>query len=357
MRRADGEVKKSSSSKDKEKKEKKEGDEKHKHKDKDGGDHKEKKHKDKEGGDKKDKKEKAGASGSSSKKDKAGAAAAPAAPARRVPPQLIPKKGAPPPGDYLAGIDLPSSDSEEEEREEVQREEKGPLTMQVNAREAKKLADKERMLLEKAHRMREDAMREDDNVFDVSFEGMGNEDATVSATDIKVHNLTVRAKGKLLLENTALTITAGKGGGCAADRGDVGRGWRRYGLAGPNGRGKSTLLKLMARRQIPVPPDVDVLLVEQEVVGSEQSALQAVVAADVELVQLRLEEAQLTEELSADTHEPGFDADAASHRLNEVYEAMAERGAATAESRASKILHGLGFTPVMQRARGTRKRQ
>jgi hypothetical protein len=57
---------------------------------------------------------------------------------------------------------------------------------QVNAREAKKLADKERLLMEKAHRMREEAMREDDNVFDVAFEGMGAEDATLSATDIKV---------------------------------------------------------------------------------------------------------------------------------------------------------------------------
>lgn len=34
----------------------------------------------------------------------------------------------------------------------------------MNARETKKLADKERQLLEKAHRMREEAMREDDNV-------------------------------------------------------------------------------------------------------------------------------------------------------------------------------------------------
>lgn len=88
---------------------------------------------------------------------------------------------------------------------------------------------------------------------------------------MQVQNLTIRAKGKVLLENTAVTVTAG----------------RRYGLAGPNGKGKTTLLKLMARRQIPVPDSIDVLLVEQEVVGTEQSALQAVVAADMELMELR----------------------------------------------------------------------
>ena len=57
----------------------------------------------------------------------------------------------------------------------------------------------------------------------------------------------MRAKGKLLLENTQVSVTAG----------------RRYGLVGPNGKGKSTLLRLIARRQIPVPEALDVLLVEQ----------------------------------------------------------------------------------------------
>lgn len=50
----------------------------------------------------------------------------------------------------------------------------------------------------------------------------------------QVHNMTVRAKGKMLLENTDVTIAAG----------------RRYGLVGPNGMGKSTLLRLIARRQV-----------------------------------------------------------------------------------------------------------
>lgn len=41
------------------------------------------------------------------------------------------------------------------------------------------------------------------------------------------------------------------------------------------------------------------------------------------------------------------DADLA-HRLTQIYDRMAEINAASAESRASKILHGLGFTEVMQ---------
>ncbi len=59
--------------------------------------------------------------------------------------------------------------------------------------------------------------------------------------------MTIRAKGKALLESTMLTITQG----------------RRYGLVGPNGKGKSTLLRMIARRQVPVPESLDVLLVEQ----------------------------------------------------------------------------------------------
>jgi len=64
---------------------------------------------------------------------------------------------------------------------------------------------------------------------------------------VQVHNMTIRAKGKALLESTMLTITQG----------------RRYGLVGPNGKGKSTLLRMIARRQVPVPESLDVLLVEQ----------------------------------------------------------------------------------------------
>ncbi len=173
----------------------------------------------------------------------------------------------------------------------------------------------------------------------MSFEGGGGGGAStpldgdavggaVSATDIKVHNLTIRAKGKILLEGASLAVTAG----------------RRYGLVGPNGKGKSTLLRMVARRQVPIPDGLDVLLVEQEVVGDATPALQAVVAADVELVALRKEE----EELTAAAAGEGPEADAAGARLADVYERLEDKAAGSADARASKILHGLGFTQAMQ---------
>lgn len=61
------------------------------------------------------------------------------------------------------------------------------MHMQITGREARKLNDKQRKLQETAARNKLDALRDDDDVFDVSYErqGGGAED-TVSATDIKV---------------------------------------------------------------------------------------------------------------------------------------------------------------------------
>ena len=59
----------------------------------------------------------------------------------------------------------------------------------------------------------------------------------------------------------------------------------------------------------------------QEVVGDERTALQAVVAADVELMELRAEEEQLNSKLqdtSLEDKPKNFDDDEASERLNEV---------------------------------------
>ena len=45
---------------------------------------------------------------------------------------------------------------------------------------------------------------------------------------------------------------------------------------GHNGTGKSTLLKLLAWSKLPVPKNIDILLVEQEVASDDKTALEAV---------------------------------------------------------------------------------
>jgi ATPase subunit of ABC transporter with duplicated ATPase domains len=68
---------------------------------------------------------------------------------------------------------------------------------------------------------------------------------------------------------------------------------RRYGLLGPNGRGKTTLLKYIAARRMPVPPGVSVLMLEQEVAASEVSVVDQVLSADTQRSRLLTEEATL----------------------------------------------------------------
>ena len=127
------------------------------------------------------------------KKEKADASSRPST-SRQVPPPKA--RGPPPPktsgGGYLDGMDLPSSSSEEEEYEKSARAFEEKLTIVGSAAESKKIADRERKANERAHQLKLEALREDDNVFDVAFEGQGDENAATSATDVKVKTLKIR---------------------------------------------------------------------------------------------------------------------------------------------------------------------
>jgi ATP-binding cassette subfamily F protein 3 len=67
--------------------------------------------------------------------------------------------------------------------------------------------------------------------------------------DIKVDNVDVSIGGTRILTDTNFTLAYG----------------HRYGLVGHNGVGKSTLLRALARRELPIPPHISILHVEQEV--------------------------------------------------------------------------------------------
>ena len=67
--------------------------------------------------------------------------------------------------------------------------------------------------------------------------------------DVKVDGVDVSIGGLRILSDTGLTLAYG----------------HRYGLVGQNGIGKSTLLRALSRREVPIPTHISILHVEQEV--------------------------------------------------------------------------------------------
>ncbi|KAI8913068.1 P-loop containing nucleoside triphosphate hydrolase protein [Powellomyces hirtus] len=157
--------------------------------------------------------------------------------------------------------------------------------------------------------------------------------ATNMSKDIKLENFDIAFAGKKILQNANLSLAHG----------------RRYGLVGKNGVGKSTLLRAIAHEELRLPAHIRVLHVEQEIVGDDTVAMQSVLQADVERTSLLEEEKKLNSALSKMSTTPE-DAETMSKRLKEVYAKLEDIEADKAESKASAILNGLGFTPEQQRA-------
>lgn len=114
-------------------------------------------------------------------------------------------------------------------------------------------------------------------------------------------------------------------------------------MIGPNGRGKSTLLKMIASGDLKLPPRIDFLYVEQEVVADDTPAVEAVLKADKVRWDLLEEERSLMQSVDAGDESPET-----IERLQEVVDALTNMGADAAEAKARRILYGLGFTMDMQ---------
>ena len=148
-----------------------------------------------------------------------------------------------------------------------------------------------------------------------------------NSLDINIPSFNISAAGKILFKDAQFNIAQG----------------RRYGLVGPNGKGKSTLLKMIASRDLILPPRVDFLYVEQEVQADDTPAVDAVLKADKIRWNLLEEEKALMAAIDAGEEDPKKFA-----RLQDVLDELNTIGASSAEAKARRILFGLGFDGEMQ---------
>ena len=140
---------------------------------------------------------------------------------------------------------------------------------------------------------------------------------------IKLENITVRMAGRTLIDSLSLTLNEG----------------HRYGLIGRNGTGKSTFFKILLKMLHPdtghleIPARIRLGHIAQEAPSGSATPLEVVMAADQERLELmrQLEEGNSPENIA------------------DIYERLMAIDAFTAESRASEILAGLGFSQEMQK--------
>ncbi len=175
--------------------------------------------------------------------------------------------------------------------------------------------------------------------------------------DINLPNIDLNFGSNRILSNATLTLAGG----------------RRYGVVGRNGVGKSTLLRNMALREIPIPTNVSLLYVEQEIRGDDTPAIEAILKADVWRERLLQEEKQLNEQLQKleasaqasiaaaaeaaatgdglskgsavdlPTRQREIKREELSSRLGEVQAKLVEMEAESGPARAASLLYGLGF--------------
>eukprot|EP00915_Cephaloidophora_sp_WS-2016_P000133 GHVH01000217.1.p1 GENE.GHVH01000217.1~~GHVH01000217.1.p1 ORF type:complete len:716 (+),score=184.61 GHVH01000217.1:26-2173(+) len=220
--------------------------------------------------------------------------------------------------------------------------------------EGKKLSNKERRRLEelkrKAEIKDEEEARDCDplSAFTLSLAASAKEEAagSISATDVIVRGFNIAAPRMDLFVNADVKLVQS----------------RKYGLLGPNGKGKSTLLRFLAHRRLPIPERTDVLLVEQEKSADDTSIVDQVKLSHHRREALLEEERAILNEMDLQYRLGKEDVELddevvvlwdiakwleKNERLDDVIIQLGIIGSDGADAKIRQILKGLGFTDQM----------
>mmetsp|Transcript_7212 Transcript_7212/g.7306 ORF Transcript_7212/g.7306 Transcript_7212/m.7306 type:complete len:844 (+) Transcript_7212:246-2777(+) len=181
----------------------------------------------------------------------------------------------------------------------------------------------------------------------------------LSAVDIIIPNFSISVPHRVLFNDAELRLING----------------RKYGLLGPNGRGKSTLLKFIAARRLPIAKSISILMLDQEILASKDTVVDQVLSADLNRSVLFKEENDLLALLDSDIkdglniNDSDNDNDGRNNddnngnfhskftdlelskiveRLQVLGSELDSIGAYNSEAKVRRILTGLGFTVEMQ---------
>lgn len=204
-----------------------------------------------------------------------------------------------------------------------------------NSIDEKKLKEQEKQMNKKLAKREQRLMEKDLPVYDPSkppeiiVNQMPVNSSDQKTKDLIIENFDIHYGGKCILMNADLTLSFG----------------RRYGLIGKNGVGKSTLLRAIAWRELQYPEHLTVFNVEQEIQGDDTLAIDSVLECDKVRTELLKEEKEILHKLESKTD----DESKLSSRLKQIYQKLEEIESDTAETRASTILSGLGFSQEEQK--------
>ncbi|TFK76654.1 hypothetical protein BDN72DRAFT_953193 [Pluteus cervinus] len=232
------------------------------------------------------------------------------------------------------GVDLESINKGKASRVDVKKLEKqeAKLRAKIDKRARRDLYEGSKLL--DAHRKQQ--------TYEEMFMKINPLEASASAKnkskDIHLPSIDVNFASNRILSGASLTLAYG----------------RRYGLIGRNGVGKSTLLRHIAMREVPIPAHITILFVEQEIIGDDTTAIDSVLKADVWRDHLLKEETTLNAKLAIlekEGDEKRFEdeREELSSRLADVHARLSDMDAESGPARAAALLAGLGFDDADQK--------